>query len=103
VSLYTRLMRLEEPKIPVHGFFAAMQEYMLGNMTGAQVVTAFGLSPAEQAEALILRDRILLESAANANLARRLKALEFENVLLLTEERAAPYTTESAVKTRLGV
>lgn len=103
MGLYERLAGLEQPKIAVHTFMSAMQEYMLGNMTGAQAATAFGLSAAEQTEALALRDRLLLESAQNANLARRLKALEFENVLILLEAQTAPFNTVSAVKTRLGV
>lgn len=103
MSLYTRLMGIDMPKIPVHGFMSVMQEYMLGNMTGAQASAAFNLNGAEQAEALALRNVIQAESNANANLARRLKALELENVLICGEMRVAPYDTEAAVKTRLGV
>lgn len=103
MGLYERLGGFEDPKIPVHTFMSAMQEYMLGNMTGAQATAAFGLSAGEQTEALALRDRILTEASTNANLARRLKALELENVLILLETRVAPYNTVAAVKTRLGV
>lgn len=103
MPLYERLGGLEEPKIPVHSFMAAMQEYMLGQMTGAQATAAFGLSAEEQTQALALRDRLLTESSASANIARRMKAVELENVLILFEDGIAPYTTVAAVKTRLGV
>lgn len=82
---------------------SAMQEYMLGNMTGAQATAAFSLSAGEQTEATALRDRILTEASTNANLARRLKGLEIENVLILLETGIAPFDTVAAVKTRIGV
>lgn len=103
MSIYARMMGIEKPKISPHAFMSAMQEYMLGNMTGAEVTAAFSLSPEEQAQALALRDRLLQEASQNSNLARRLKALEFENVLILAEVRIAPYNTEAAIVTRLGV
>lgn len=103
MGIYERIAGSEQPKIPVHPFMAAMQEYMLGNLSGAQATAAFTLSPAEQTEALALRDRLLTEASANANLARRLKALEFENVLILLETGIPPFNTVAAVKTRLGV
>lgn len=107
MGLYERLGGFDPAtngeKISVHAFMSAMQEYMLGNMSPVQATAAFGLSAGEQIEALALRDRILVESSANANLARRMKALEFENVLLLLENRIAPFDNAAAVKTRLGV
>ena len=51
MALYDRLMGLEPPKLPVHQFMGVMQEIALGNMTGTQGVTAFGLSAAEATEA----------------------------------------------------
>jgi hypothetical protein len=103
MALYARLMGIEAPKIPVHGFFAALQEVALGAMTPAQIVAAYALSAPEQAEAIALRDRILQESSANAGIARWRKAVEFENVLVLGEKLIAPYDTDAAVKARLGV
>lgn len=103
MGIYERLMGLAEPKLSVHSFMAAMQEYMLNNMTGTQATAAFGLSTAEQTEALALRDRLLTESSASSNLQRRLKAIELENVLVLAETQTAPYETVAAVKARLGV
>lgn len=103
MGLYERIMGTELPRVPVHQFMAAMQEYVLGQMTGAQATAAFNLSPGEQTQALALRDRLLAESSASSNLQRRLKALEFENVLILASTRIPPYDTVAAVTTRLGV
>lgn len=103
MALYDRMMRFQEPKIPVHQFFSAMQEYALGNITGAQIISIFNLDAGEQTEALALYNRIMTESAQNGSIARRVKALEFENVLILAENLIEPYTTVAAVKTRLGV
>lgn len=107
MGLYERLGGFDPathgPKIEIHTFMSTMQEYMLGGMSGAQATAAFTLTPGEQTEALALRDRILLESSANGNSLRRLKALEFENILILLERRVAPFDTVAAVKTRLGV
>lgn len=103
MALYERLMGLEDPKIPVHQFMSAMQEFMLGNMTGAQAASALDLDVGEQAQALALRDRLLTESSANSNLARRIKGLELEQVLALAEDLVPPYDTVAAVTARLGV
>ena len=107
MGLYERLLKLETPAIPIHEFFATMQEYMLGNVTGGEATAAFNLSAGEQTEALALRDRILLESSNNANLQRRLKAIELENVLIVARSAIGPYadpgTRVATVKARLGV
>lgn len=97
MPLYERIMRLEDPKLPVHQFFGAMQEYALGNMTGAQAIAAFSLSPTEQTEAQTLLARI------QADPNPRLRAQEFHLVLCLAEQRIPPYNTTAAVRTRLGV
>lgn len=97
------MMGLQQPSIPVHAFMSAMQEYMLGNMSGAQATAAFGLAPAEQTEALALRDRLLQESSTTNGIQRRLKGLEFENVLILAQNGIVPFDTVAAVKARLGV
>lgn len=103
MSLYTRLMGIDPPKIPVHQFFAAMQEFALGNMTAQQATAAFGLSGGEATEANTLLNVILAESGANGAAQRRLKAVEFERVLMLAEQAIAPFHEEAAVKARLGV
>lgn len=106
MAIYDRMMGLAESKIPVHQFMGAVQEVVLGNMSVVQAATAFELSAAEQTEAGALRDRILQEpagSGATAGVPRRLKAMEFERVLMMAEVGIAPFNTVAAVKARLGV
>jgi hypothetical protein len=119
MSIYARMMGLTDPTgggvtepgepIPIHTFFATMQEYMLGLVTGAQAIALFGLNAAEQAEATALRDRLLAEPSTTNGIQRRLKGIELENVVSLAQHSVgsgiagAPYTTEASVRARLGV
>lgn len=100
MALYDRLIGLALPRISIHAFFSVMQEFALGNMTGAQAITAFNLDAGEQAEALTLKNVILAEPDS---ITKRLKALEFEQVLIIAQSQIAPYLTSADVKTRLGV
>jgi hypothetical protein len=52
MSLWDRLVQADAtgPKIPVHQFMAAMGEWERGLMTRAEVITAFGLLAAEEAD-----------------------------------------------------
>lgn len=63
MSLYTRLIGLESPKIPVHQFMAALGEIERGKLTEGNVSAAFGLSAGEQTElaSLVTRIRTPLE------------------------------------------
>jgi hypothetical protein len=104
MALYERLIGLDgHSKIPIHQFMSVMQEYALGNMTGIQARDAFTLDATDITEATTLLNRLLLESSTNGGIARRVKALELENVLILAENQIPPYDTVAAVKTRLGV
>lgn len=106
MGLYERLGGTESPKIAVHDFMSAMQEYAKGDMSGAQAVANFNLSAGEQTEALALRDKILEPTHADGAvqmLLRFNRGFEYENVLILWETKKAPYTTVAAVKARLGV
>jgi hypothetical protein len=47
MSLYTRLMGIDQPKIPSHQFGAAIAEYSRGKWTRQNVIDAFGLSAGE--------------------------------------------------------
>lgn len=100
MGLYERLMGFEEPKLPVHQFMGAMQEIAMGNMTGAQGVAAFGLSAAEATEAQTLQGVVSAPATADG---KKLRAVEYERVLMLAEQRIAPFNTVALVKTRLGV
>jgi hypothetical protein len=96
-------MKIEEPGIAVHTFFAVMQEYALGRITGAQATAILGLSAGEATDANNMLTVILAQSSADGGLSRRAKAAEFENVLILAENRVAGYNTVAAIKARLGV
>ena len=93
MALAERLMGLEQPKISVHGFRSMLDERRRGFVTNGQVVTAFSLSASEQTEGLALINKII---------SGELTADEVEDVLIIAEQRLAPYTTAAAVKTRLG-
>jgi len=94
MSLYTRLMGIDTPKISVHAFYSLMAERKRGKVTNQDVIDAFGLSAGEQTELSTLWTRI------NNDL---LLAAELDDVLICAEHRIAPYDTEAEVKTRLGV
>lgn len=94
MGIYERLLRLQEPRIPVHQFIAACAEVSRGNMSNVQARTALNLSAAEGTEANALIARVT--SAA-------LSRVEIHDVLLLAETRTPPFDTVAAVKTRLGV
>jgi len=96
MGLYERILRLEEPKIPVHAFMAAMAEIKRGFGTRAQFVTVFQLDAAAQADldALIAR----------FNGGNALTGVELHDVLLLADSKSVPvYKTVAAIKARLGV
>jgi hypothetical protein len=60
MGLYERLIGvLNEPKIPVHQFMAAIGEVERGKWTNADAIAAFTLTPSEQAEAATLIARII--------------------------------------------
>lgn len=59
MSLYTRLMGIDDPHIPVHNWMAALGELERGKMTNQQVIDAFALSAGEQTEATTLIAKIV--------------------------------------------
>lgn len=66
MGFWERLLKYEDPGIPVHAFQAALGEIERGKMVAAQVAAGFLLTGPEQAEAAVLVDRIVtpLESVA---------------------------------------
>lgn len=95
MSLYQRMLGLEEPKLSVHALMALMFEVNAGFVTAAQAQTALGLSAAEVTEVGVLRARI-------GSTGGRVPADEMHRVLLLADSRTH-YDTEAKIKTRLGV
>lgn len=66
MSLYTRLLGDETPRIPVHQFMAAIGELERGRVTEQQVVDYFGLSAGETTEAGTLLGKIVYPREAIA-------------------------------------
>lgn len=95
MGLYERLLKLEEPRLSVHGFMAALGEKKRGRVSAAQITASFNLSAAEQTEAAALYSRF--DDAVNP-----LTSVEVHEVLLLAQEGRA-YVTVAALKNRLGV
>jgi hypothetical protein len=93
MGLYERILRVEEPKLPVHQLIAAMQEHRAGRLTTNQVRTAFNLTASEGQELITLRDRVV---------SGALTTEEVERVLYLAESGMF-YATVALLKTRLGV
>src|SRR5678815_2565979 len=59
MGLIERLMLVQEPKIPVHQFTAAMGLWERGLMTRGQVISAFDIITAEEAELDQLKTKIV--------------------------------------------
>jgi len=66
MSLYTRLIGIDLPRIPVHDFMAALGEVERGRVTTTQVASAFSLSAGEQTEMETLSTKILVAQEAMA-------------------------------------
>jgi len=94
MGLYERLLRVEEPKIPVHAFMAAMGELKRGRVTAPVLAAVFELDAGAQVEAATLFARF--------NNGSPLTSVELHEVLLLAETGLA-YGTVQSLKTRLGV
>ncbi len=95
MGLYERILRLEEPKIAVHGFMAALAEAKRGRITLIQLRNLFNLTEADVTDLQALRDRF-------DDLIGPLGGVELHDVLLLADA-GLEYTTVAALKARLGV
>lgn len=95
MSIYARLMHLEEPAIPGHAFIAAVREVRLGNKTAQQAATIIGLSVAERQQVQDVIARVT---------GGFLTEDEFDRLVSLGSEPAWHwYADEAAFKSRLGV
>lgn len=109
MGLYDRILRIEEPRIPVHAFQAVAAEWARGQITGAQanniiqVLTGAPLDATAQAEAMTLVGTVPTGSTTANKADRALRLHEIDQILLLADARAPGYDTVAALKTRLGV
>lgn len=103
MALVERLMGLEDPKIPVHDFFAAVSEVINGRLTSAQVKTFLALDAAASTQYDLIAATAPTGNAA-LNVAQ--KALWTEGmhaVFVLAERRYPGYDTAAGVRTKLGI
>ncbi len=103
MALVERLMRLEEPRIPVHHFFAAQQEIISGRLTVAQVKSFLQMDAAAQAEydALIALAPSGTSATALANKALYISGIHA--IFLLAEFGYPGYSTPAEVRAKLGI
>lgn len=103
MALIERLMDLEQPRIPVHDFFAANAQRIDGQLTRAEVIAMFALDAAATTE----YDAIAaLAPTGNTALATAQKAMFIERihgVLLLGEGRYPGYATPADVRAKIGI
>lgn len=115
MSLVERLMGLnsdgteppsgqpDQPKIPVHDFFAAGQELIMGRLTGAQIKTGFAMDATAQAE---FDSIVALAPTGGTALATAQKAQFVESIhsiFILAESRYPGYATPAAVRGKIGI
>lgn len=105
MSLYGRLMGLEDFKIPIHQFQALLAEFARNRLTGAQAQAAIeAISGAPLAPSEITEAQTLLGTITGTATARLARAKEIDDVLLLAEVNSVEqYDTPEEVKARLGV
>ena len=85
--------------IPVHAFTAAITDYIAGETTEAQIVSAWNLDSEAQADLTTL---IAAIDGIQKKADKVVFALEFDGVCLLAEA-GLKYTTKSAFANRLGL
>jgi len=99
-DLFDRLFPADETEnIPVHGFHAAIADYVAGETTRSQIVTVWELDTEAQADL----DILLMAADGLINLDAKLRfVLELGAVMTLAE-LGLKYTSKSDFRTRLGL
>lgn len=103
MALVERLMGLEEPKIPVHTFFAAMQEVVNGNLTGTQVKNYLNMDQSAQDEYDAIGALYPTGTTALAYFNKTTFISRIHAVFILAETREMGYDTPAAVRTKIGL
>jgi hypothetical protein len=103
MALVERLMGLEEPKIPVHAFFAASQEVINGRLTAAQVKSFLDMDAAAQTEFDTIAATAPSGTTALATAQKSLWLDGIHGIFLLAEGGYSGYSTAAAVRTKLGI
>lgn len=104
MALYDRLVGYDPGfapltglKIAVHQFVAGLAEGARGAVTRAQIITAFGIQPAEEADL----DALIAKAVALPSGRRHEFRTAMHDWLLLAEGRIA-YTTQAQFNARFG-
>lgn len=103
MALVERLMRLEEPKIPVHFFFAAQSEVIAGRITIAQVKAFLNMDVACAAEYDALAATAPTGSTSTALANKALFIEKIHAIFILAEGLYPGYSTAAEVRTKLGI
>lgn len=103
MALIERLMGVEEPKIPVHDFFAAQSEVIAGRLTLAQIKNYLNLDAAAQAEYDALAATAPTGSTATATANKAIFIEKIHAVFILAEQGYPGYSTPAEVRTKLGI
>ncbi len=113
MPLIERLMGLDEEtngkKIAVHAFQAIASEWARGRLTADQANAAIihncgqGLDAAERAEAQAIVGTVPGGSTTAQQVARAIRQIEIDQILLLADSLTPPYDTAAAVRARLGI
>jgi hypothetical protein len=103
MALVERLMGLEEPKIPVHDFFAAQGEVIAGRLTLAQVKTFLEMDAASQAEYDTLAATAPTGATATAIANKAIFIEKIHGVFILAEKQYPGYSTPAEVRAKLGI
>jgi hypothetical protein len=100
-DLFDRLYPVEGPvsNIPVHGFHAAISDYMVGETTRAQIIAVWSLD----AEATADLDVLLATVDALTGIENKLRFVTELDAVMNLAELGLRYHTKSAFATRLGL
>lgn len=98
-DLFDRLFPAEGGNIPIHGFHAAIADYVAGETTRTQIVAAWALDIEAQADL----DILLAAVDALVGLDAKLRfVLELDATMTLAE-LGLKYADKASFKTRLGL
>ncbi len=96
MSLVDRLAGIEQPKLPVHGFWAALVEFSQSEINKAGIVTKFDLSAGEQTEL----DWLITRYQASTNKTKFERLMHV--IFILAEERTTGYITNADLVARIN-
>jgi len=98
MSLLDKLAGDQEPKLPVHQFYAALAEFAAGAVTRQNVVDYFQLDSADEVEL----DFLIAEYQAT-DPTRQQEFLEFiHRIFMLAEVKVPGYDSNAALSTRIS-